>query len=197
MSLASSSRSRARPRRAARGFTLTELMAVVVITGVLAAVGTTMFRQHILESRTIETTSMIRSIAAAQERFRAENLMYLDVSGGNLSSYYPSAEVGATKRDWTNADHADFNRWRLLAPTVPGPVQFGYSCIAGGPGVVDADPGLQVDLTGVWPDRFQMPWYVIQAVGDVDEDGHSTYFVGASFTSQIFSGGGVEVSDGD
>ncbi len=171
-------------------------MAVVAITGVLAAVGTTMFRQHILESRTIETTSMIRSISAAQERFRAENMMYLDVSASNLSAYFPSASVGATRREWNNSDHADFDRWRLLAPTVPGPVQFGYSCIAGGPGVVAMNAGLQVDLTAVWPASFQMPWYVIQATGDVDEDGRPSYFVGTSFTSQIFTGGG-EASDGN
>jgi type II secretory pathway pseudopilin PulG len=165
-------------------------MAVVVITGILAAVGTTMFRSHILASRTIETTSMIRSIAAAQERFRGENLTYFDVSNGNLAAYYPSATVGATKYDWTR-EHTHAERWALLNPTVSGPVQYGYACIAGGPGTgVPAPAALQI--AAEWTGNFVMPWYVIQAIGDVDEDGVPSYYVGASYTSQIFTGGDPE-----
>lgn len=165
-------------------------MAVVVITGLLAVVGTTMFREHILSSRTIETTSMIRSIAAAQERFRGENLTYLDVSQHNLTAYYPSADVGAKKYDWSNTEHTHAARWALLNPTVPGPVQYGYACIAGGPGEHEAPDGLQI--VADWPTNFVMPWYVIQAKGDLNEDGVPSYFVGASYTSQIFTGGDSE-----
>lgn len=180
-----------RSPRTERGFTLTELMAVVLITGVLAVLGTTMFRQHILASRTVETTSMIRSIAAAQERFRGETMSYLNVSTGNWTAYYPSSDVGAKKYHWVNPTHAHFDNWRLLAPTVPGPVQFGYVSISGGPGVASMPGELQVDPG--WPTTpTEQPWYVIQAMGDLNENGVPTYFVGSSFSSQIFSGGDAE-----
>lgn len=168
-------------------------MAVVLITGVLAALGTSMFRRHIYSSRAIEATSMIRSIAAAQERFRSETLAYLQVSA-DLESYYPAtaAEIGPVKRSWGNADHDDHERWELLRPTVTGPVQYGYACIAGSPGDHAMPHELQVDPG--WPadNHFEVPWYVIQAMGDVDGDGEPSYFVGTSFNSHIFQGGSPE-----
>lgn len=169
-------------------------MAVVVITGILAVLGTSMFRRHIYSSRTIEATSVIRSIAAAQERFRGETLAYLPVSA-NLASYYPARaeEIGAVKRSWDNPAHEEYAAWQLLRPTVTGPVQYGYACIAGSPGTGQTMPAeLQVDPG--WPadDSFEAPWYVIQAMGDVDGDSAPSYFVGTSFNSHIIQGGSPE-----
>lgn len=179
-------------RGSTRGFTLVELMAVVLIMGVLAVVGTSMFRKHIISSRTIETTSMIRSIAAAQERFRGESMSYLDVST-NLETFYPGQadELGQKKFDWDRATHPDYANWQLLQPTVTGPVQYGYACASGPPGP-DQDIPVELMVDPGWPGEFQTPWYVIQAMGDLDGDGEPSYFVGSSFNSQIFQGGSPE-----
>ena len=58
------------------GFTLAELMAVVIIVGVLSVVGVTYFRRHALASKVTEAQAMVQSIRAAEERYRAENRQF-------------------------------------------------------------------------------------------------------------------------
>ncbi len=162
-------------------------MTVVVITGILAAIGTTTFRRHISSSKSGEVTSVMRAIAAAQERYRGESLLYLPVSGTastDLDDYYPMATPGTTKYDWNQAGGNDYANWRLLGPTVSGPVQFGYAVIAGGAGVTPPQPaGISETIPwGVATD----PWYIIQAAGDVDGDGVQSLYVAASFRGEIY-----------
>jgi len=74
-----------------RGFTLIELMAVVVITGILAVAGVSLFQQQLLASKGTEAVSVIQAIRAAEEAYAAENHVYLNVStasGG--TSWYPN-----------------------------------------------------------------------------------------------------------
>jgi type IV pilus assembly protein PilA len=178
-------RSSRRARQA--GFTLTELMTVVVITGILAAIGTATFRKHIYSSKSGEVTSVIRAIAGAQERFRGETLLYMPVSGttsANLTRYYPMGTPGLTKYHWDSAGSGnDYANWKRLGPAVPGPVQFGYATIAGGPGTPPQPSGLAANIPwGVVND----PWYIIQAAGDVDGDGVQSLFVAASFRGEVY-----------
>lgn len=172
----------ARRAALARGFTLIELMVVVVIMSVLALVGISIFRNYIFRSRGIEGVAMLRSIASAQERFRAENLVYLDVSS-SLTSYYPSDTPGKRVFAWEGwTSHTDYANWRLLNPTSQGPVQFVYATKAGLAGATP--PTVALPTQPVWPERRQ-PWYVIQAVGDLDEDGELSTLVTTSFSEVI------------
>ncbi len=184
--------SRARTLRRVRrahqaGFTLTELMTVVVITGILAAIGTATFRKHIYTSKTGEVTSVVRAIAAAQERFRGETLLYMPVSGtasADLTRYYPMATPGLTKFHWDRAGAGnDYANWKRLGPVVPGPVQFGYASIAGAPGTPPQPAGLSTTIP--WG-AVNDPWYIIQAAGDVDGDGVQSLFVAASFRGEVY-----------
>ncbi|HLV20572.1 MAG TPA: prepilin-type N-terminal cleavage/methylation domain-containing protein [Polyangiaceae bacterium] len=173
-----------RLRRRQRGFTLAELMVIVVIVGVLAAIGISLLRNHVFASRSSEALAMIQSIRAAEERWRAENQTYLDVSRGQIDALYPMASPGKTRYHWVQSGGNDFDRWQLLNPTVSGPVQFGYAVVAGPPGA-DNLPNLGLADNPTWATPTE-PWYVIKAVGDADEDGVQAVFAASSFSSEVY-----------
>jgi prepilin-type N-terminal cleavage/methylation domain-containing protein len=174
----------ARARRGrARGFTLTELMVVVAITGVLATVGISLLNRHLRASKAGEAYAGVQAIRAAQERWRAETQSYLNVST-NLESWYPMGKPGKTRYHFDQPSGPDYQRWQLLNPTVAGPVQFGYATIAGSAG--QAVPPLSVVDQPVFPVPNE-PWYVIQARADVDENGVFATFAATSFTGEVYA----------
>jgi len=60
-------------KRRAGGFTLLELLIVVAIIGILAAVAAPAYFNHMMRSRQSIAVSELMSIKAAQERYFAEN----------------------------------------------------------------------------------------------------------------------------
>lgn len=175
----------ARRARNARGFTLVELMAVVIIVGVLATIATYGVRKYVFAAKTHEAVQMIGSIKAAQESYKDETFSYLNVSG-DLNTLYPMATPGKTKWQWGGGTDAVANNWRRLGVTAAAPVQFGYATVAGTGTQAPAAPQ-GITIAG-WPSEAQgQPWYVVRAVGDTDGDGSMVVFASASFTGQIFS----------
>lgn len=173
-----------------RGFTLVELMIVVAIAGVLATVGIAAMNRHIDASKSAEVMGMVQSIRAAQERYRAMTGIYLDVS--TTGGFYPRDPSGAHGRERVAFFHAaggdapdDNERWLRLAPTVSGPVQFGYMTRAGLPGT--AFPALQKTVQGLTLPTPTESWYLIEAKGDLNGDGHTSYFLATSLNGEVYS----------
>lgn len=176
--------------RSRSGFTLVELMVVVVIAGVLAMVALRAMNTHIATSKSIEATSMVQSIRSAQGRYHAMTGIYLDVSSqGTFYPRLPSGAEGMVRVPFFypagGSAPPDNTRWLELNPTVAGPVQYGYITRAGLPGV--AMPNLQVAVAGFSPPTPTESWYVVEAVGDIDGDGNLSHFVATNLSDAIVS----------
>jgi prepilin-type N-terminal cleavage/methylation domain-containing protein len=174
-----------------RGFSLVELMTVVVITGILATIGFAALRSHVNAAWGAEALNMVQSIRAAEERWRSEHMMYLNVSTDNNSWYPRNPTVTAKKNTHqtffyapTDGTHPDNLRWLLLRPATSGPVRFGYLVNAGSAGDTMTAPARGPAVT--WPTTTDN-WYVIQALGDADWDGVTSYYRATSIDGDVFT----------
>ena len=82
---------RARARSGQIGFTLIELMIVVLIAGVLASIAYPMYTQHLVKANRSAAQSFMMEISSRQERYLLDARGYTDVLGpGGLNVNVPS-----------------------------------------------------------------------------------------------------------
>jgi type IV pilus assembly protein PilA len=180
-----------------RGYTLVELMIVISIVGVLAALATYGVRRYVLASKSAEAIELINNIRAAQEQYRDERFRYLDVSSVDIGSgsFFPFASKTAlrnSKHSWATGSTGIAGKWAELGIFPSAPVAFGYACAAGQ--TADAVP-TQATLGTAKNLRYPASaanWYVVRAAADRDGDGTLALFVGSSFTDELYVEGESE-----
>ena len=77
-----------------KGFTMVELLVVLVIVAILAAVATPIYLANVQRSRASEAVGTMALIRQAERDFRINNNVYYDVTAGNIAHALPTS-VGA------------------------------------------------------------------------------------------------------
>lgn len=180
MSAAKSARARS------SGFSLMELMTVVVIVGVLSAMAIPTFSDYIYKSRATEATEFLGVIRLREESYRSEFGAYCPtIAAANFPNKVTSLDTKTNlvpDPSTTGRDQKPFAppnpEWTQLGARPAGPVRFGYGVAAGDPTTAVAQ-GLGFDADF---------WWVARAVGDLDADGTFVMFEAYSGSKGIFVG---------
>jgi type IV pilus assembly protein PilA len=173
-------------RGGVRGFTLTEMMVVVAIVGVLSSLALVGYRRYINAAQAAEAKIMIQAIRGGQETYKSEMLQYLPVSS-SIATYYPNTAPNDTRYSWIQTGHMDYANWMLLNLNPDGPVRFGYACVAGLGGNIMAPsgfspaPGMPGGLAPT------VPWYSIQAMNQRDPHRPAEYYAAVSTDNIVIS----------
>jgi type IV pilus assembly protein PilA len=172
-----------------RAFTLIEMMIVVVIVGILAALAVVGYRKIVQTAHVSEATNTVQSIRVAQEAYHAETQQYAKISTDLVASWYPQTNpVGSVVTAWGGpcSGCISSTSWATLPVHIDGPVMFGYATVAGA--ASDTVPtsypvGMTVTLTQPTTD-----WFIVAATCDIDGNGTpNTSVLTTSWSNQVIT----------
>jgi len=171
------------------GFTLIELMIVVAILGVLAAVALVAYRQYTIRARNSEATSILADIRIKQEAYRATFHRYADISSDSNEWTPAGVSPGIESHLWPDETGLDTlgGKWRQLGVIPDGAVFFVYWNEAGTPGADASEKFVNLD-TATASDF----WFAAQALQNLDGDAPCEGF-------EVYSGAGriVALDEGE
>jgi type IV pilus assembly protein PilA len=192
--------------RHSRGFTLIEMMVVVVIVGVLAVLAIVGYRKLIVSAHISEAMNMVQNIRVAQEGYHSETQQYANISSSIVSGpFYPASTppAGCTGGPCSRASTAwgatcvgCLIDWSVLPLHVDGPVMFAYATTAGPANTTPKDASVPINgLTVTFPAPSTTDWFLVAATCDLDNSGSApggtanTDVYGTSWSNQVFVSG--------
>ena len=159
----------------ANGFTQLELLAVVGIVSILAAVAVFAYGRYQKKASSSEVYAMIASIKQAEESYKSESGMYLSTSSDE-ADFYPQVGAHGKEPVKKSFDQDSKPMWKPLGVKAPGKYLYcGYVVIAGQAGDLSTAGARGVTLFG--GNAPKVPWYYVRATCDLDGDpaANSTY----------------------
>lgn len=179
--------SQPRTRSPQHGFTLVELMIVVAILGILAAIAVPSYMNYVMRAKASEAVGFLASIKSYQEAYKVENFQYCNASGASGTAWNPAAAPTSAMRG-PRAWNATAG-WLQLGARPPGPfLLFSYETLAGGPSVPAT---LQPSSRGLSDDRgYPNPntddWFISRAIADMDGDGAIVTYESYSASTNVY-----------
>lgn len=163
-----------------KGFTLIELMIVVAILGILAAVAIPAFLKYIKRSKTSEASMNVRKLYDGSVAYFASE--HVTSSGNVIDAQFPATTalkpntfIGATKTETNDWDGND--TFEALQFSVADPHYFSY----------------QYDSTGLENSSV----FTASSFGDLDEDAEGSTFVrfGSVFNMEVRGSAGLYIAN--
>jgi len=160
-------------RRRRAGFSLIELMIVVAIIGILAAIAIPAFTGYMMRARTIEAYDFLGEIHLREESYRSEFGSYANVPAWSPTTYAPPGS--------TQPFNATIAGWQQLGAMPDAMVRFQYQVLAGPPGAA----------TGIANYPSTDFWFISHAQADLDGDGVLMDIEGYAATSRVYVSTGI------
>jgi type IV pilus assembly protein PilE len=143
------------PRRPSSGFTLIEVMIVVAIVTILAAVAIPSYRDYILRGQLVDGTTILSTVRANMERYYQDNRQYTN--------------VGAFKSP-CNSDDVTARRQGSFTVTCSALAADSFTLIATGTGTTNGfvysidntDAQATVTVGGSWPQPTNKNCWVVK-----------------------------------
>lgn len=76
-----------------RGFTLTEMMVVILLVGVLAIIAIPIYEKYIRQTKASEARSMVGAIVAAEKAYAQKNGVFLAVAKNDYQAFSEKLKV--------------------------------------------------------------------------------------------------------
>lgn len=167
-------------RHARGGFTLVELMIVVSIIGILAAIAVPSYKNYVMRAKASEAVGFLADIKARQEAYKADFGQYCNASGASDAAWNPGVPT-INPQPWDNARVG----WNQLGARPPGlRVLFAYETVAGGPGMQPTARGFTNNRG--YPNPVTDDWFISRAIADMDGDGTQVTYESYSASANLF-----------